>query len=221
MVWPAVIGAVGTLGSAVGSFFAGKESKKGQEKANKMNLKIAREQMGFQERMSSTAYQRAMADMESAGLNPILAYSQGGASTPSGSSATMQNESSPGVSSALDAARMIAEVANLREVNKNLKAQNEQIYTQSRLNEMQSLAANYRAMLDANSAKNVEVQNKLLQAQVPHAENRASFDKSAVGEAAAWTERTMESIGAILKSVAPFGGHKRPYGYTPDVYIKK
>lgn len=78
------------------------------------NRAMAREQMAFQERMSDTAYQRATADMKKAGINPMLAYMQGGASSPSGAMSTMEDPVTPAISSAVEAKRMSAEVGLLR-----------------------------------------------------------------------------------------------------------
>jgi hypothetical protein len=72
----------------------------GQSQTNQQNAALAREQIAFQERMSGSSYQRAVADMMAAGLNPMLAYSQGGASTPSGQTAVMQNALGAGATSA-------------------------------------------------------------------------------------------------------------------------
>lgn len=110
---------------AAGAVSAG-ASFLGQERANKQNLQIAREQMAFQERMSGTAYQRAMADMERAGLNPMLAYMQGGASSPGGQTARMEDAIGPAVSSARQAVSTAYEMRQLRESTRIARQQAEQ-----------------------------------------------------------------------------------------------
>jgi hypothetical protein len=54
------------------------------QSANAASAEQAMRQMDFQERMRATQYQTAVEDMQKAGLNPMLAYQQGGAGTPSG-----------------------------------------------------------------------------------------------------------------------------------------
>lgn len=102
-----LLGPIGTMASGENSPFSGGSSAydlvpglgdaRAQERANQANVQQAELNRRFQERMSNTAYQRGMDDMEKAGLNPMLAYMQGGASSPSGATAQIESASKTGL----------------------------------------------------------------------------------------------------------------------------
>lgn len=97
---------IGSVIGGVGDYFSGKAT-------NEANAEQAELNRNFQERMSNTAYQRSTSDMRAAGLNPMLAYQQGSASSPQGSTAVMHNPVGGAINTGLAIARQRAEIKNI------------------------------------------------------------------------------------------------------------
>lgn len=123
VIWEAALPFVGNVLGA----WAGYE---GTKDTNEANLQGVREKMAFDERMSNTSWQRGVKDMEAAGINPMLAFSRGGASTPQAAVASLQNPMGNAVSSASQMATLFQSAAALSKSEAEvdlLKAQTEQV----------------------------------------------------------------------------------------------
>jgi len=81
---PVTIGLVGAGLGLIGQERTNQSNRDIASAANAASAEQAARQMDFQERMRRTQYQTAVEDMKASGLNPMLAYTQGGAGTPSG-----------------------------------------------------------------------------------------------------------------------------------------
>ncbi len=121
MVWGAVIGAGASL-------LGGLLSAKGASDQNKAAQRAAEAQMAFQRESFQNRYQWTMDDMRKAGLNPILAYKQGGGGTLGGSSYSPVNVGAAavtggaaGVQSALASRRQDTELKQIRAQTDNIK----------------------------------------------------------------------------------------------------
>lgn len=178
---------------------------------NAANKKMAREQMAFQERMSSTAAQRSKEDYEKAGLNPALAYERT-ASSPSGATANIEDATAKGISSAQSTAMFIKQLKQMDATHQltqrqtaSMDAQNSKDMSLAGLAQSQTVSDQInRGFTIASQPHDIreraaralleESQQRLSEYQEPGARNTAAFESG---------------IGQLGKTAGFFGGGAR------------
>lgn len=174
-----------------------------QEDANEENKKLAEANREWMERMSNTAYQRAMDDMKKSGLNPLLAYQQGGASVPTSTAATVNPASMTGLKEA--ALGAYTGISTAKAATQNANTAQAQAQSSIALQGAQTAnTAAQTAKTQAETSKTIDsIKNQKQQRQLMQQQERLKKVEESAREVANKGLSTVEKLtNNVLKSAA-------------------
>lgn len=198
-------------------------------KARDFSAAQAARAMDFSEEMSNTSWQRGVKDMQAAGLNPMLAFSQGGASTPtgiqgspaqasgsaaSGVAATMKDVITPAIASAQQFRAVNAQIQNTEAQTDVARAQRDNI-AQDTINK------GTQSDQIVATTENIKEGTKQISAQTNLTEKQAEKVIQDVKES--YSREDLNKVEAILKrlSISEAKAFEKFYSglgeYSPEV----
>lgn len=221
MGFGSIVGKIAT--AAIPALIGGGFSAYGQAQANQATQASTQTQMDFQERMRATQYQTAMADMKKAGMNPMLAYQQGGAGALSGSSYQASNELAPlaagiesGTSSAIAVRRQNADLkqieASTRAIDEGILKTKQDRHTagsqehlNNRVAEHEKARMNLTDILGSMAHLNRRIREYDLnsaKASDAQAKTDLKINQSTAGRVLRWIDKAGQSINPFSSAVS-------------------
>jgi hypothetical protein len=186
-----ILGAGAELGGAA-------MNKNVQEAINKSNQEFAMQ-------MSSTAYQRAVGDMQAAGLNPMAMYGSGGAGGAASATAVQGQSSDPGSGLAAAGKTILNSAQRIQDVEKQkASVQTEKERSQNEKEQRQVIKAQQRLTRNAADKTRGEAQESLARG---YAAEKLHKGAKAVEDAYTKGQKEREAKGkAAQRNVDSYGG---------------